>query len=418
MELINRGENDGWARLDVTLSPEETSEILPMIYMDMAVDNNLRPQVGETARQLCEEKLGKQAVQSYVEDSLMIRYAPRAFGQAQVNISGQPQFYAKGAFVEGQPFEYRLSGVVKLNMELSSYEPVVLDGELGEVADDEIDFQINMMLDSVPDCVVDTKRTEIMANTLAKLSLVTTFGGEPFPALTFQGKNYEMGKGHMPQQFDQGIKGMKVGETRTVSFVVAGQSANTPYECTVTLEAIMKTQRAELTDEWVAEHFSTIQSVKELRMVIKSEIAQKKYEQMTDLVISKLAERLVGDIPDDVFDAQLDATVSSYYQAILQQGVTQEQYLEASGMNEQQLHQEFILRTREQLRQEYALDAVARHNNMTVTEGDMQLYYHQMAPGEEQQYIKDLESTGGMYRAREEALRLKAARFETERAIK
>ena len=422
MKIINRGEKEGWSRLDITLSAEEVSKDLSRMYMTLASINGLHPQQGKTAREVCGEALGEAEVTKFIDNEVMNVFFAPAYDEQGIDYLGAPQLYTDESVVEGQPFSFHAQAVIKPRMTLSSYGPVVIDVAAAEVSDEEVDEQIKMLLERNPEGVDDPEQIEVLGDSLVAIKMATTVEGVQEDRLTFDRMEFELGKGNMPDGFDEGVAGMKVGETKMVSYVAPTRAGGmATYNSEVTVLCVLKRVTPELTDEWVEAHFGAFNTAKDLRNAIWAELQQQKQAGIAEyrqyLAATQLADRIEGVIPDAAFIAQMNENTNEFAENLGAQGKTIAQYCEENGVTEQQLQQEFMLRTREELRQELALDALARHEGMEVTEEDMQELYSTMAPGQEAMLAQMLEMNGGMRQARERALRMKANKWAVEHAV-
>ena len=85
---------------------------------------------------------------------------------------------------------------------------------------------------------------------------------------------------------------------------------------------------------------------------------------------SELAKRFEGRIQDEVYEAMQQTLVSNLRGQLQQQGIPFEQFVQSQG-GEQQFGMIMMMQTREMLVQGYALDALFRHEKMTLTDEDI-----------------------------------------------
>jgi len=72
---------------------------------------------------------------------------------------------------------------------------------------------------------------------------------------------------------------------------------------------------------------------------------------------------------------------------------------------------QLMMQVRESLRQGFALDALARHLKLKVTDEDYEDALKRIAPGHEEEARKEYEGTGRTYLITEAALRTKANKW-------
>ena len=101
-----------------------------------------------------------------------------------------------------------------------------------------------------------------------------------------------------------------------------------------------------------------------------------------------------------------------------QAGLSTDAFLQQQGMNEQQFGVRMILEAHDRLAQSIAIDALARHLGLSVSEEDLVEFYRVQAPdGHADEYRRRIEGSGHEYLAREGALRLKTSDYLREHAI-
>lgn len=84
---------------------------------------------------------------------------------------------------------------------------------------------------------------------------------------------------------------------------------------------------------------------------------------------------------------------------------------------EQQINMMLMLQTREMVVQGYALDAVFRHENLGLSEDDIDEACHMMAPNANPKQVRQqIESEGKNFVLRESAERLKANKWVADHA--
>ena len=420
MDIVNHGEKEGWIRIEVTLTAEEAAADIPFIITTLGMQSGVRPQKGRSGKEVLVEALGEENVANFIDNALMRKYIGASFDQAGVDVVGEPVYQCLKTYEEGEKYQFVLMGALKPTMSLSSYGPVTIEAAMPEITEDQVDFEVEQFLAAGFDLEEDTTRDTVEPNSVVGMSISTSLFGQPVEELTFEETSYELGGGGLPEAFDQALVGMKVGETKTVIFGLEGEGDRS-LESVVTIKMMLNKIDAQLNDEWVAKHFTAFATVEDFRANIRAELERRESDDFEEyknfLVAALLSDRIEGTIPDAAFEASMQAMEMDFGRYLMEQNLSREAYLEQMGMNTEELRQNFMLQTQARLRQELALDALARHEEMTLTDDDMQAYLHMIAPGQEEQYLNSLTANGGLREARMQALRYKANLWAAERAI-
>ena len=145
--------------------------------------------------------------------------------------------------------------------------------------------------------------------------------------------------------------------------------------------------------------------------------AQDAYErELLSMVSMQLSLRFEGKIPDDVFLAMREAIVANMRLDAQHAGVRFEDIVRNSG-GEQQFNVMVMLQARQMLAQSYALEAIYRHEKLSLTDEDLERACLEMNPGIDPKISRMyLEQTGRGFAMRETAERIKANRWALEHA--
>jgi len=103
--------------------------------------------------------------------------------------------------------------------------------------------------------------------------------------------------------------------------------------------------------------------------------------------------------------------------ALSRQGMSQEELLIAQGVDNNQFLLQMSARAREVLGQGLALDSWARHEDLALEREDLQRAAASISPRDPVGVLKMLEMNGRTYQLRETALRSKARKIVSERAV-
>ncbi|MDR0514793.1 MAG: hypothetical protein LBG81_06505 [Coriobacteriaceae bacterium] len=173
-------------------------------------------------------------------------------------------------------------------------------------------------------------------------------------------------------------------------------------------------------DAWVAKYVSIVETVADLREMMREQGVAFKNEEIEEakhfLTASELAKRLEGSIPDEVYAFAQKETIKTLRGQIEEKGWSMKEFMETQKVPEQQFSMQAMLETRERLRQNFALEALARHLGLELTPEDIDEALSRIAPGQEEQARKDFESSGRRHLLEEAALRDKANKWLVETA--
>lgn len=176
---------------------------------------------------------------------------------------------------EPSSFGERLVSVdnVEKYITIGEYKGLELDKTVEEVTDEQIESQISTELQNNRVEVTD-KDGAVQEGDLVTINFVGTKDGETFDGGTANNYDLTIGEGGMIDGFEDGIIGMKKGETKDLPLTFpedypAEELAGEDVVFQITLQNFRRTP--ELTDEWVAKNMD-VTTVDEYRESVRTQL--------------------------------------------------------------------------------------------------------------------------------------------------
>lgn len=227
---------------------------------------------------------------------------------------------------------------------MSEYKGIEVEQSDTEVTKSEISARIQQILEENRE-KAGTKAT-VQEGDLVTLNYVGTIDGKPFEHNTVYNYDVVIGAGEILQELEEGILGMKKGETKTVACTYPsdyenGDVAGKEAEFTITLQSIRRTP--EFTDKWVKNNteFETMAEYeKSIKKVLEAEQEEKikLHVWQTILTNSEVLEYPEKDIEN---------AVTAYKQQILLYAEQAEMELDAFVESQGFTMEEFELQCRQ-----------------------------------------------------------------------
>ncbi len=425
MKVSQKKADDGKINLEVSATSDEVNKALQAAQIAFADSMGLTPQKDKTPAQAAEEQLGIKNLDSVVESSAIDGLVPLALDKRNIIPLFPPKAEPKTPFKRDRSFSFTMTVTPKPEYELTSYDPVEITVSPYEFDEKEVDQQIADLAQRYTTYVTaDPKPVEKGDSCL--LSMECYENGEISKNLTTDSRTYVAGEGYMPEGFDEEILGMQPGETK--SFTFEGPGLDDDYneimqeiDCTVTVKEIQKPVDPVINDEWVATNMPMYDSLDALRDNIRSGLEKQDREAYESyrmqLAASELAKRFEGSIDDEAYEATRASLLNDMRVNLQQQGKSWDDFLEENG-GEQQVGMMLMLQTREVLVQGFSLDAVFRHEHLTLSDQDILDACRAMNPrANPQQTRNQFEQSGRGFVLRETAERMKANKWVLEHAI-
>lgn len=386
METKVEALKDNQVKLTVTIDAKEIDDRIKKTYKDFAYKYNFPGfRRGKAPRPVIDNALGAEAVPATVTDAVLNETYPLAVDEALLYPVSQPQFEDDSTMVEGgKPFTYSATVTVKPELELSSYEPVDIELPAEGATDDEIAEQIDQLREhyySFEDAAASAKIEE---GGYADLSITATDAeGETLETLTTESRLYGLGVGLFPESFDAELVGLKKGDKKSFDIDISGDSSmmtsslagkTDKIHFDVEVLTVKKQILPEVTDEWAKDTLG-FEGVDDLKARIAESIEKQKADVLPGMkenaCLNVLAERLEGEVPESMVEANEADLLKSFFQQLQSQGMSFDVYLMQQGITADQFKEDVKKQSSDIAKQDLALDAWARHAKMEVTDQEL-----------------------------------------------
>lgn len=261
---------------------------------------------------------------------------------------------------------------------LGLFKGLTVERRLLQVTDADVDEQIDNVRNRGAEYPDAGDRSVQMGDVL--LADVATIlegnesgeGGESRPAFVEVGRNIP--------DFDNAMVGMTKGETKTIEATYPDDFPDENYRgkkatFIVTVNEIRDKVLPELNDEFAAKIHPTAKTVEELKAAIRENLQQ----QAVQMADNDVEFRLVGQIvdssqinfPDVLLRAEMQEDINNLQERLKRDKLTIEQFIEQTGRTAQQIEQEIATAADRRIRNSLILSEVARAENITVEEEDV-----------------------------------------------
>jgi trigger factor len=354
------------AKLTIAVTPEELKPSITHAYGHIAEQVNIPGfRKGKVPPPIIDQRVGKAAVLEHAVNEGLDGFYREAVEQNELRPLGRPE-----ADITEWPSDKDFSGDllvtievdVRPEIELPGYDGVELTVEASEVADEDVEAELDRLRSRFGTLVtVDRPAT---TGDFAQLDLVATIGDEEIDTAT--SVSYEVGSGELIEGIDEALDGLSAGETTTfTSKLVGGDHEGEDAEITLTLAAVKERELPEADDEFaqIASEFDTID---ELRDSLRVEAARgKTFAQGTaarDQLVDKLLALVEIPIPDQIVEDEVH------------------RHLESENRLEDDEHRAEVTESSQKtFRTQILLDEIAQKENVGVSQDELTQYLVQGA---------------------------------------
>ena len=374
------------AKLTIEVPVETVEKAIQNAYQKMKKNINIPGfRKGKAPRQLIEKMYGKEVFYNDAIDEMLQNSYADAVEECGEEVVSRPELNIV-QMESKSPFIYTATVALKPEVTLPEYKGIEVEKTPVEVHDEEIEAELLKEKEANARTITVEDRP-VADKDIVTLDFEGFVDGEAFEG--GKGENYDLtiGSGAFIPGFEEQLVGAKIGEDLDVNVTfpenynakeLAGKAA--VFKCRV--NGIKVKELPEVDDEF-AQEVSEFETLDEYKADIRERLLKDKEEDAKkikeDLVIQKIIEGAKMDIPDAMVNFQAKQLMDDFAQRIQMQGMSLEQYFRFTGMTQEQYEEQMRPRALQNIQSRLVLEAVAKAENLEVTEADVDAEMQKMA---------------------------------------
>lgn len=314
---------------------------------------------------------------------------------------------------EGKDFVFSATVTTRPEVTLGEYKGITAEKMVDTVTKDEVDAELKTMQDNA--ARVETLESgKTKKGDTVKLNFEGFVDGVAFDGGKGEDFDLELGSGSFIPGFEDQLIGKKVGEDIdvTVTFPedyhaedLKGKEA--VFKCS--MSAISRKELPKLDDEF-AKDVSEFDTLAELRDDVKAKLQEKKDKEadlkFEDAVIEAVTQNATVEIPACMIERQIDSQIQDMNYRMQSQGMTMELYLQYTNQTMESIREQLKGTAENAVRMGLVLNAVAKAENVSVTDEDLEAEYQKLADSYKMELDKVKELMAGNKESLENDLRL------------
>lgn len=413
------------AKLTIEASAEDLEKAIEQAYQKQKKQISIPGfRKGKVPRQMVEKMYGKEVFYEDAANALIPDAYDKALEECEEDIVSTPKIEVT-QIEAGKPFIFTATVALKPEVKLGKYKGVKVDKIDTEVTEEEINAEIDREREN-------NARNITIEDRPVKDGDITTLDFEGFvDGVAFEGgkgENYPLtiGSGAFIPGFEEQLVGAEIGKEVEVkvTFPEDYQAENLKgkdavFKCTV--KEIKEKQLPDADDEFASE-VSEFDTLAEYKEDIKKNLAEKKEKDAKnakeDAAIKAAVEASEMEIPEAMLETQQKQMVDEFAQRITMQGLSMEQYYQFTGTSYQQMVEQVKPQAEERIKSRLVLEAIAKAENIEVTEEDYEKELETMADVYQMEIskVKDLMGEREKKNIMQDLAVRKAAEFVAENA--
>ena len=374
------------AKLTIEVSAEELEGALQKAYQKQKSRINVPGfRKGKVPRQLIEKMYGPEIFYDDAANALIPEAYSKAYDESGLEIVSQPKIDVT-QIEKGKPFIFTAEVATKPEVELGEYKGIEVPKYSNRVTQKEIDAKLEEeQLKNARTITVEGRPVQDKDEVV--LDFEGFVDGEAFEG--GKGENYPLtiGSGSFIPGFEEQLIGAEPEKEVEVKVTFpedyhAEDLKGQPVVFKVKVNAVQEKELPALDDEF-AKDVSEFDTLDELKKDIESKILDAKNSREDSMVENKLLEQVVEgmtvEVPDCMIENRIDENVEDFSRRLQYQGMDIKMYMQYTGMDEEGFRKTFRESAEKQVKTRLALEAVAKAENLTASEEELEEEYKKIA---------------------------------------
>lgn len=282
--------------------------------------------------------------------------------------------------------QMKVTVVVKPEITIEGYKGIEASKKKVEVTDEDVSAELAKVQDRNSRMVTVEDRAALTGDT-AVIDFEGFCDGEAFEG--GKGENFELalGSGQFIPGFEDQIVGHETGEEFeiNVKFPEEYQAENLKGKDAtfkIKLHEIKRKELPVLDDEFAKDvsEFDTLDAYKQsIREKLQNDREKSAEADVENQILEALIEKVEGEIPEEMYDNEVEESINSFAYRLQSQGLNLETYLKYTGMTTDSLKEQFRPQSEKQVKLRLALEKIAVNEGLEPTAEELDAEYEKLA---------------------------------------
>jgi trigger factor len=373
--------------LTVEVDAEKVNEGLDAAFKKV-VKNITLPgfRKGKVPRVIFEKRFGVEALYQDALDILLPEAYAKAVEEAGIEPVDIPEIDIE-QMEKGKNLIFKAKVTVKPEVKLGQYKGLEVEKMDTTVTDEDVEKELKRLQENYAELVVK-EDGKIENGDTAVIDFEGFVDGEPFEGGKAENYSLEIGSGTFIPGFEDQLIGMQAGEEKEIEVTFpeeyhAKELAGKPATFKVKVHEIKEKRLPALDDEFAKDVDDEVETLEQLKDKIRTRLEEAKKNEaeaaLRDAVVEKAAENAEIDIPEVMVKNETDRMLREFDQRLQMQGLNLDLYYQFSGQDEAALREQMKEDAEKRVRVALTLEAIAKAENIEVTEEEVNEELEKMA---------------------------------------
>ncbi|KHD88070.1 MAG: trigger factor [Bdellovibrio sp. ArHS] len=324
---------------------------------------------------------GDRVKQDVVQELVQKHYA-MALDEHKLEPISYPEFEFADP-TENKDFSFSANFDVRPEINLKKYEGLEVEKEKFELDNSKVDQVLENIRSSRATFETVTEGRAVKMGDIAVINFEGFMGGAPLENGSGTNHHLELGAKQFIEGFEEGIVGMKAGETKTLSLKFpdpyhSADLAGKPVEFKVTLNEIKAKVLPELNDEFI-KSLGGPSDLAALKKTITEDLEQTEQKRIDDAFKNRMLKKLVKEnpveVPPSLLKEQKASLVEDFKKRMTEQGMGPNDF--ASYVDK--WDSDFEKTAAEMIQSSFLVDAIAKKHDLFAKKEDLDAKFQEYA---------------------------------------
>lgn len=339
---------------------------------------------GKAPRKMIEKMYGTGIFYEDAINAILPTAYPEAVKEAGLDVVSQPEIDIKSLDTDGVVITAKV--FVKPTITVKEYKGLKAAKETVEITEEAVNAEIDRAR-SRSARVIEINDRPAEKDDEVVFDFDGYVDGKPFEGGKAEKYTLKLGSGQFIPGFEDQMIGKSIGENFDVAVTfptdyhaaeLAGKDAT--FKCLI--HEIKVNELPALDDEFVKD-VSEFDTVDEYKADVKAKLQENANKaedaKVDEQLMSALCENIEGEIPEVMFENEAENCVRDYENRLRYQGMDLNTFMKYTGQTIETLKTQFRPQAEKQVKTRLALEFVAKAENLTASEEDINTEYQKIA---------------------------------------
>ena len=355
----------------------KVAEDLESAYRTMQRKAHIRGfRPGKVPREVVKNVLGK-SIRSEVTADLI----RQSLDKAVVEHKLEPVAYqdlSSPSITDGEPLTFTAKLEVRPKIESVDSSGIEVERTIDTVLESAITAEIERMREKAAELVTPEPARPAKAGDIVTVDLKVSVDGEDKPAMGGTGRKIELGSGKLLPDLEAGLTGVEIGQTREIQVAFPEDYGYAELKgkqavFNAAVQAIQEKVLPQIDDELAKDlgHDSLDELKRSIRERFEGEARERADSQVREAVVEKLIDKNPVPVPPSLIDQELRSMLEQFMRL---------QYMFGQQVDlDQAMTQDFRERAERKVRAGLLFGAIARAENIEVSDADVEAKIRELA---------------------------------------